>query len=201
MFKPAQVRPAVTLALVVLFGAYSPSPARGETDALPDPIGYVELEGIGRFDVHPAPEGSTATEAKRPVLSDGDRPTAFWASRDDRGGNVVIFALAAPDQPGKGSVWVDFVLNDDRSGFNQDFSRGITYFEPYEGVDFGEGWQQGLWEAVTVEELSLDDRGRMTLRLAFDGKGSRGNLHLQKNSGEVSLRGTVVVEGLPRAGS
>jgi hypothetical protein len=187
-------------ALALLVTTLSSPLTAQEGGAPAEPIGFIELEGIGRFDVYPIAEGIKASKegANMTRLS---RSTAYWHGSPpspERGGSLAILALRDPDDPTQGSVRVEFVLLDDRDGFNEDFSRGITYFEPYEaGTKPGRGWHQMLLASeVTIEEMSVENEGPMTLKLRFAGKAQR-QAFTGEPSSEVILKGVLEVEGLP----
>lgn len=193
-----------TLLLVtalVLLATTIPTPLTAqEGGAKSEPIGFIELEGIGRFDVYPIAEGiARAGEgAKMTRLS---HSSAYWSAHPDlegRGGFLDILALRDPDDPTQGSVKVEFHLLDDRDGFNEDFSRGIVYWEPFEaGTKPGGGWHQMLLASkVTIDEISVEDEGPMTLKLHFAGKATR-QTYTGEPSSEVDLKGELEVAGLP----
>lgn len=200
MFKIIKTPLLFTTALALL-ATTIPSPLRAQDGSAPsEPIGFIELEGIGRFDIHPIEKG-ILPGVEYANMTDFSHSTAFWygSSNPGRGGKLLILALRDVDDPTQGSVWVEYWLLDGRDGLDQVQSRGITYWEPHEaGTKPGRGWHLRLTDEVSIEEMSLEGEGPMTLKLRFAGKANRGNFAGGPSS-EVVLKGVLEVEGLPYA--
>ncbi len=163
---------------------------------LPAPIGFVEIDDVGRFDIHPVPEGMTRNDASR-ILYEGSNSVALWQGgpTEGVGGKIVIFALPATGDPTRSSVWVEFFLSNDRTDLERIQSRGIHLNPNLSGIEYE--WTQYFGTEVTVEELTVEGNGPMTLKLRFDGTAERIYSSGSPPPGEVPMKGVLEVTGLP----
>ncbi len=163
---------------------------------LPAPIGFVEIDGVGRFDIHPISEDMTANDASS-IITEGSKPVAYWhgGMTEGVGGKIVIFALPATGDPTRSSVWVEFFLSDDRTDLERIQSRGITLNPRLSGVKYE--WMQHFGNDVTLEELSVEGNGPMTLKLRFDGSATRTYSSDSAPPGGMPMKGVLEVTGLP----
>ncbi|MGB5548906.1 MAG: hypothetical protein WBO74_00275 [Thermoanaerobaculia bacterium] len=163
---------------------------------LPAPIGFVEIDGVGRFDIHPVPEGMTSNDASN-LITEGSKPVAYWhgGTTEGVGGKIIIFALPKTGDPTRSSVWVEFFLSDDRTELEMIQSRGITLNPRLSGIEYE--WMQHFGPEVTLEELSVEGNGPMTLKLRFDGSATRIYSSDSAPPGGVPMKGVLEVTGLP----
>ena len=163
---------------------------------LPAPIGFVEIDGVGRFDIHPVAEGMTRNEASS-ILYEGSRSVAYWhgGMTEGKGGKVVIFALPETGDPTGSSVLVEFFLSDDRTDLERIQSRGITLKGGLSDKKYE--WMDHLGPKVTLEELSVEGNGPMTLRLRFDDTATRVYFSGSPPPAEVPMKGALEVKGIP----
>jgi len=154
---------------------------------LPAPIGFVEIDGVGRFDIHPI-FGN---------WSQGSKPVGYWngGHTEGVGGGITIFALPATGEPTRSSVLVQFFLSDDRTELEMIQSRGITLNPRLSGVKYE--WMQHFGPEVTLEELSVEGNGPMTLKLRFDGSAARIYSSGSPPPGGMPMKGVLEVTGLP----
>ena len=163
---------------------------------LPAAIGFVEIDGVGRFDIHPVPEVMTRNDAFN-FITKGSKPVAYWngGHTEGVGGGITIFALPATGEPTRSSVLVQFFLSDDRTELEMIQSRGITLNPRLSGVKYE--WMQHFGPEVTLEELSVEGNGPMTLKLRFDGTATRIYSSGSPPPSEVPMKGVLEVTGLP----
>ena len=156
----------------------------------------MEIDGVGRFDIHPVPEGMTSNDASN-FITEGSKPVAYWhgGTTEGVGGKIIIFALPKTGDPTRSSVWVEFFLSDDRTELEMIQSRGITLNPRLSGIKYE--WMQHLGPKVTLEELSVEGNGPMTLKLRFDGTATRVYSSGSPPPAEVPMKGVLEVTGLP----
>ena len=117
MSRSIKTRLTVSTMLAVL-GVVSATGLSGQESAVggevPAPIGFVEIDGVGRFDIHPVPEVMTRNDAFN-FITKGSKPVAYWngGHTEGMGGGITIFALPATGDPTRSSVLVQFFLSDD----------------------------------------------------------------------------------------
>lgn len=182
--------------LLVLLGVALSSGLRAQDTTATDPIGFVEIDGVGRFDIHPVAEGMTRNDASR-IRYAGSNSVAHWhgGTTEGQGGKIVIFALSATDDPTRSSVLVEFFLSDDRTDLERIQSRGIQLNGGLSGGKYE--WMQHFGNKVTLEELSVEGNGPMTLKLRFDGTATRRYHSGSPPPGEVPMKGVLEVKGIP----
>lgn len=154
---------------------------------LPAAIGFVEIDGVGRFDIHPI----------FGTWGQGSKPVGYWngGHTEGKGGGITIFALPATGNPTRSSVLVQFFLSDDRTDLERIQSRGIQLRGGRSGNKYE--WMQHFGNKVTLEELSVEGNGPMTLKLRFDGTATRIYSSGSPPPGEVPMKGVLEVTGLP----
>jgi len=160
------------------------------------PIGFVEIDGVGRFDIHPISEDMTRNDASR-IRIEGSKPVAHWQGgmTEGKGGKIVIFALSATGDPTRSSVLVEFFLSDDRTDLERIQSRGIQLNGGLSGGKYE--WTQHFGNKVTLEELSVEGNGPVTLKLRFDGTATRRYSSGSPPPSEVPMKGVLEVTGVP----
>ncbi len=181
-------------AVLVLLGGTLSTGLRAQDKTAAEPIGFVEIDGIGRYDIYPVAEGMTRTEAAG-LIYEGKTPTAFWHKYGDTpGGKIYIFALPVTGDVTESSILVEFYLSEDRTALDTIHSRGIHLNPPISG-DYP--WSQQYGTDVAVEELAMDGDGPMTLKLRFEGTATRTYSSGSPPKSEVPMKGVLEVEGLP----
>jgi len=181
-------------AVLVLLGGALSTGLRAQDKTAAEPIGFVEIDGIGRYDIYPVAEGMTSNEATS-LIYGAKTPTAFWHRYGDMpGGKIYIFALPVSSDATESSLLVEFYLSEDRTSLDTIHSRGIHLNPPISG-DYP--WDQLYGSEVTVEELAINEDGPMTLKLQFEGTATRTYSSGSPSPGEVPMKGVLEVEGLP----
>ncbi|MGB5296727.1 MAG: hypothetical protein WBP34_17435 [Thermoanaerobaculia bacterium] len=88
--------------MLAVLGVGSATGLSGQESAIggevPEAIGFVEIDGVGRFDIHPISEN----------WHQGSKPVAYWngGHTEGMGGGITIFALPATGEPTRSSVLV-----------------------------------------------------------------------------------------------
>ncbi|MGB5401901.1 MAG: hypothetical protein WBO71_16930 [Thermoanaerobaculia bacterium] len=184
--------------MLAVLGVVSATGLSGQESAVggevPEAIGFVEIDGVGRYDIYPIAEGMTRSEASG-LIYGSNTPTAFWHGYDDNtGGKVYIYALPASGDPTESTVLAEFYLLEGRTGLDTIRGRGIHLNPPISGQY---EWDQLFGTEVTVEEFSVDGNGPMTLKLRFEGAATRTYSSGSPPPSEVPMKGVLEVTGLP----